>query len=157
MCLCYFSLLILSIRTHLIHSNIQIEIRQNRWLWNTCSKSFFYFLFLLWCIWPMQHSVCDSIFPFRLFSLRISYRLIPSSYYKVVVFIDPLQGLYVVLLEILLIVYHFIWHLFMLCYLNFHLLTWLHLHILKYLNNALTICREFSFIIQPSKFHYIWV
>ncbi len=31
---------------------------------------------------------------------------ITSSYYKVVVFIDSLQGLYAILLEILWIVYH---------------------------------------------------
>lgn len=61
------------------------------------------------CVFPEAFVPTNMvIFPFRLFSLRISYRLITSSYYKVVVFIDPLQGLYVVLLEILLIVYHFI-------------------------------------------------
>ena len=40
--------------------------------------------------------------------LRNPPRHIPSSYYKVVVFIDPLQGLYAILLEILWIVFTFL-------------------------------------------------
>ena len=70
-----YHLILLPIWTHPLHRNLRIKVSKNRCFRNSCSQCFLHFLFLLWCIWPVQHSVCDSIFPLRLFSLRIPYRL----------------------------------------------------------------------------------
>ena len=37
------------------------------------------FLFLLRCIRPVQHSICDRVLPLRLFPLRIPYRFSTST------------------------------------------------------------------------------
>ena len=74
-----YHLMLFPIWTHLLHSNLRIEVSKNRCFRNSCGKCFLHFLFLLRCIRPVQHSICDGILPFRLFPLRIPYRLSTST------------------------------------------------------------------------------
>ena len=50
LCLCDFILLLLPVRTHLLHSNLRIKVSKNCCFGNACSKCFLHLFFLLQCI-----------------------------------------------------------------------------------------------------------